>query len=275
MSRLRAVAGCEENLSHYNELLQQIVNDYHIDVSTSIGNLDKTFVRFDLKSRKVIAECNAKTVYQLSCLTGEQLEHITIVSFVTSDGHSFPSLFIFKGNSGIPRAIIHAVKQFDGNAQICVTPNGWIDDSSFVRCLAIFLRPFCERRPFEQHAWLVSPVPDGQGSHKQIEVAKLCREHKVELLVFPPHCSRIVQPLDLSCFNVLKKGIQKAFCDALSASKVIVCSDVPQLIKPAWENAFAPENIKGAFMAAGIFPLLGLSAVSKDKLFPHLAIEAA
>ena len=30
-----------------------------IDVSTSIGNLDETFVLFDLKSRKVFAEHNA------------------------------------------------------------------------------------------------------------------------------------------------------------------------------------------------------------------------
>ena len=94
-------------------------------------------MRFDLKSRKEIAECNAKTVYQLSCLTGEQLGHITIVAFVCSDGHTFPPLFIFKGNGGVSQAIISAVKQFDGNAQVCVTPNG---DSSFVRCLTIFLR---------------------------------------------------------------------------------------------------------------------------------------
>ena len=144
VSRLRAVAGSEENLSHYYQLLQQIVNDHHIDVSTSIGNLDETF---DLKSRKVIAERNARTVYQLSCLTGEQLEHITIVAFVCSDGHSFPPLFIFKGNGCVPRTIISAVKQFDGNAQVCVTPNGWIDDSSFVRCLTIFLRQLRERQP--------------------------------------------------------------------------------------------------------------------------------
>ena len=65
-------------------------------MSTSIGNFDETFVHFDLKSRKVIAERNAKTVYQLSCLTGEQLVHFTIVAFVSSDGHSFPPLFISK-----------------------------------------------------------------------------------------------------------------------------------------------------------------------------------
>ena len=47
------------------------------------------------------------------------------------------------------------------------------------------------------------------------------------------------------------------------------------MIKPAWQNAFAPENIKGAFRAAGISPLIGLSAVPKDKLSPSLAVEAA
>ena len=202
LSQLRAVAGSEENLSHYYQLLQQIVNDHHIDVSTSIGNLDETFVRFDLKSRKVIAERNAKTVYQLSCLTGKQLEHITTVAFVCSEGHSFPPLFIFKGNGGVPRAIISAVKQFDGNAQICITPNGWIDDCSFVRCLTIFLQQLHERQPFEQYGWFLLCL-DGNGSHKQLEVEKLCREHKVKLLVFPPHCNHILQPLDLSCFNVL------------------------------------------------------------------------
>ena len=81
LSRLRAVAGSEENVSHYYQLLLQIVNDHHTDASTSIGNLDETLTHFDLKSRKITAECNAKTVNQLSCLTGEQLEQITICLF--------------------------------------------------------------------------------------------------------------------------------------------------------------------------------------------------
>eukprot|EP00731_Ephydatia_muelleri_P023227 Em0015g810a len=52
----------------------------------NIGNLDETFIRFDLKSRKVIAERNAKSVYQLSSIVEEQLEHITVVAFVTTNG---------------------------------------------------------------------------------------------------------------------------------------------------------------------------------------------
>eukprot|EP00731_Ephydatia_muelleri_P017466 Em0010g564a len=53
----------------------------------NVGNLDEMFIRFDLKSRKVIAERNAKSVYQLSSIVGDQLEHITVVAFVTTNEH--------------------------------------------------------------------------------------------------------------------------------------------------------------------------------------------
>ena len=66
-----------DKVRHYYQLLQQIVQDYNIDVSTNVGNLDETFVCFDMKNRRVITERNAKTVFQLSSIVGEQLEHIT------------------------------------------------------------------------------------------------------------------------------------------------------------------------------------------------------
>ena len=57
--RLRAAAGSEENVTQYYQLLQQIVQDFNIDVSKNVGNLDETFVRFDMKNRRVITERNA------------------------------------------------------------------------------------------------------------------------------------------------------------------------------------------------------------------------
>ena len=140
------------------------------------------------------------------------------------------------------------MKEFDGNAQICVTPNGWIDDSSFLLSMRIFLHQLCQHRPFEQHGWFLLCL-DGHGSHTQLQVAK-GHEHN-ELLVFPPHCSHIVQPLDLSCFSILKKGIEKAFSDVLSASRFIMRSDTPAMIKPHWQAALHRTVSKG---------LLGLQA---------------
>lgn len=60
LSRLRAAAGNEENISHYYQLLEQIVHDYQIDVSSNIGNLDETFIRFDLKTRKLLQNAMQK-----------------------------------------------------------------------------------------------------------------------------------------------------------------------------------------------------------------------
>ena len=39
----------------------------------------------------------------------------------------------------MPQRIIHGVKEFDGHPQICVTPNGWIDDDSFILSMRMFL----------------------------------------------------------------------------------------------------------------------------------------
>ena len=44
----------------------------------------------------------------------------------------------------MPQRIIHSVKEFDGHAQICVTPNGWIDDDSFILSMRTFLSQLCQ-----------------------------------------------------------------------------------------------------------------------------------
>ena len=92
--------------------------------------MKRSYILISKAEKCMIAERNAKSL--LSSTVGEQLEHITIVAFVTTNGECFPPLFIFKGSAEIPRAIVKNVKEFDGNAQVCVTPNGWIDGNSFV-----------------------------------------------------------------------------------------------------------------------------------------------
>lgn len=52
-------------------------------------------------------------------------------------------------------------------------------------------------------------------------------------------------------------------------------SDILVMIKPAWQAAFTPDSIKGAFRTAGISPLTGLSAVPKEMLSLNLSVMAA
>ena len=46
LSHLRAAAGNEENINHYYQLLEQIVHDYHIDVSSLLFKIIYSFLVF-------------------------------------------------------------------------------------------------------------------------------------------------------------------------------------------------------------------------------------
>ena len=46
--------GCDndKNVTHYYQLLEQIVQDCNIDFTKNVGMLDETFVRFDIKNEE-------------------------------------------------------------------------------------------------------------------------------------------------------------------------------------------------------------------------------
>ena len=41
-------------------------------------------------------------------------------------------------------------------------------------------------------------------SHMSLDFIKLARESNVQLICFPPHCTHILQPLDITVFGPLK-----------------------------------------------------------------------
>jgi hypothetical protein len=48
-------------------------------------------------------------------------------------------------------------------------------------------------------------ILDGHGSHISLDFLWACKQNKVYLLFLPAHSSRVLQPLDLSVFSVVKR----------------------------------------------------------------------
>jgi len=48
---------------------------------------------------------------------------------------------------------------------------------------------------------------DGHGSHITANVISFCIETAIDLLILPPHASRMLQPLDVSVFALLKQAL--------------------------------------------------------------------
>lgn len=99
-------------------------------------------------------------------------------------------------------------------------------------------------------------------------------ERAIDLLILPPHCSHILQPLDLSIFSPLKRALA-AETDAvvrLDAGRVSRVERTQMYIR-AREKAFTAANIKSGWRNTGLEPLSPIVVV--DKYRPEAASIAS
>jgi DDE superfamily endonuclease len=96
---------------------------------------------------------------------------------------------------------------------------------------------------------------DGHSSHYTLEILQYAKDNKIIILGYPPHCTHVLQGLDVVCFAKMKSEFRReiqAFED-LHFSKVTK-SDFAGVFGRAFLRAFTPDTIKAAFAATGVFP---------------------
>ena len=98
-------------------------------------------------------------------------------------------------------------------------------------------------------------ICDGHDSHISGNFVEHCMNHRIHLMILPPHFSHLTQPLDVGVFGPLKR---------ILASKLepLLRTGVPRIHKPeftsgfikARELAFRESNVLGGFRGTGIHP---------------------
>jgi hypothetical protein len=68
-------------------------------------------------------------------------------------------------------------------------------------------------RPSEAQRRLL--IMDGRGSHISARFISFCIDSAVDLLLLPPHCPHVLQPVDVGVFSPLKRALA-AETDAVS-----------------------------------------------------------
>ena len=94
------------------------------------------------------------------------------------------------------------------------------------------------------------------GSHVSIEFMQVCWESNVFLYYLIPHSSHVLQPLDLSCFGVLKSRYRSQILtlSSLSDSAPIKKSTFLELYHKARKEGLTEHNIRAGWKACGIVP---------------------
>ena len=82
-----------------------------------------------------------------------------------------------------------------------VSDSGWMESANFLQW---FEKQFV---PAVQHLCSKFPVIlffDGHQSHMSLALIEMARANSIHLVCFPPHCTHIIQPLDVSVFGPVK-----------------------------------------------------------------------
>ena len=105
---------------------------------------------------------------------------------------------------------------------------------------------------------------DGHENHKSPEFDIFCKNNNIITLCLPAHSSHLLQPLDVGCFNPLKRAYSKEL-EGFIKSHVNHITKTEFLIAfhAAHVSAMTPQNIQGGFKEAGLIPFNPECVISK------------
>jgi DDE superfamily endonuclease len=98
-------------------------------------------------------------------------------------------------------------------------------------------------------------ICDGHDSHISADFVSYCIQHRIDVILLPPHSSHMLQPLDVAVFGPLKTAISNQLSRFIGTG-------IRQIQKVEWleqfvnarEKAITKENILSGWRGAGIFP---------------------
>lgn len=130
--------------------------------------------------------------------------------------------------------------------------SGWMDTEHFIKYFQHFIK-----HTFATKENPLLLVMDNHLSHISLAIVNLAKEHGIEIVTLPPHCSHRLQPLDVAVFGPFKHYYDVK-CDDWSksnAGRAVEIHHVPALADKTMDESMNKKNIKAGFHRTGIYPL--------------------
>lgn len=184
----------------FYDKLEKIISEKGLENRPeAIYNMDESGFPTDPSKFKTVGTKGEKTV---RVTHGCNRENITVLATCCADGTSLPPLIVFKG-----KRLQSTWRPTDGKdvlpgTQYAVTEQGWMNTTVFEEYFENFVEQVKDKGP-------ILVILDGHLSHTSLKTAQLAMENDITILKLPPHCTDLLQPLDVSCFAPLKSYYEK------------------------------------------------------------------
>ncbi|RFU24894.1 hypothetical protein B7463_g11440, partial [Scytalidium lignicola] len=170
-------AKCEDS-----KLIQQWFNQF-LEIKAQYGILDEDIYNFD------------ETGFAIGTITTTK---VTVIESINASGWALPPLIIFKGKHhqlALTNLLPEGWRDERSN-------NEWTDNRIGLEWLEKTFEPATKDKIKGQYRMLVL---DGYSNYVAPEFDLFYSAHKIIPICMPPHSSHLLQPLDVTCFSVLKR----------------------------------------------------------------------
>lgn len=221
-----------------------------------IYNMDES--GFGIGEQQAVKVLYTIDQYQQYMVTGGKQEWVTDVECISAAGEALAPLLIFRGADMNTRWINERSPE---GWFFATSKNGWTSNELGLQWLQKVFDPQTRETAAGRRRLLIA---DGHGSHLRADFIAYCMENDIDLLIMPPHCSHILQPLDVGVFSALK---QRATIETRAISRLssqpIPRSEWIELLSQAREKAITTHNIQSGWRATGLSPLAPMRVLER------------
>lgn len=195
-----------------------------------------------------------KKQYKQSSHDGNR-EWVTVLATICGDGSTLPPGVIFPAKrDAVQASWVRDIDPDKHSIHFSTSPNGWTSNDLGLAWLKQVFDRYTKAKARRRWRLLIL---DGHGSHVTKAFIDYCDENRILLLIFPPHATHTLQPLDVVCFKSLAQNYSNELLHRNHTTlgwSPVNKSDFISLFWPAWVRTFTKALVERAFEATGIYP---------------------
>ena len=240
----------------YFELAHSKIAEYELEAEHTYNMDEKGFAIGVIgKSKRIFdKKLYGQKQYRQSLHDGNR-EWVTLLATICADGSTLPPGIIFAAaGRAVQASWVSSIDPKKHSVHFTTSPNGWTNNDLGLTWLDQLFERYT--KPKARRKWRLLII-DGHGSHVTKDFIDYCDSHKILLLIFPPHATHTLQPLDVVCFKPLSTNYATALDNRTQKTHgwvPVKKSDFLPLFWGAWQQTFSVELVQKAFSATGLFP---------------------
>jgi hypothetical protein len=255
LDRERHQADSEDKYRSYFNLLHSKIEQYDVKPH-NIYNMDEKgfLLGVTSRSKRVFSKQLWEQKKVTAALQDGNRDWITVLACICADGSWVDPTIVYEGTAGLREGWLSDLEVGKHQVFFSNTPTGWSnDDLALAWVEQVFDRRTKEKAKRDYRMLLL----DGHGSHVTQSFIDYCDRHRILLVVFPPHSTHSLQPLDVVLFSPLAAAYSDELSQFLHRSQGLLDmqkSDFLRLFWAAYTRSFTADNIISGFAATGIHP---------------------